>query len=487
VLRSAFPSRRRVRAILRVALLSSDVVALFLATVAASLIRFHRVFHINASPVLPISFNMIDLSFVMVGVWLIALWMEGLYDLSRVFWGTGEYSRVIRALSVGVIGVIIIEYALRAVAVSRAWTLLGWAFGCVFVIAGRALVRAGMAAQRRRGRLLRPTLIVGYNAEAVDILSAFRRNPGSGLMPVAFLANSNSEKLHFSQAQEAGIPCWGSAREIRSVLDEHYADTVLLVSSAFDHDVLARIIAELRDRDIDIQLSSGLFDVTTSRILIREQAGIPLITIRSVSFAPWKRAVKRTFDLVVGALIVLVGTPLWLAFALAIKIDSRGPVFYRQERVGRAGAPFGMFKFRSMYQDADERLAGLQASGANEATGPLFKMEDDPRVTRMGKWLRKYSIDEFPQLINVLLGNMSLVGPRPPLPSETALYTDSHWRRMEVIPGMTGLWQVSGRSRLTFEEMVRLDLFYIENWSVSFDIGLLLRTIPAVLFARGAY
>ncbi|MEI7814774.1 MAG: sugar transferase, partial [Coriobacteriia bacterium] len=197
--------------------------------------------------------------------------------------------------------------------------------------------------------------------------------------------------------------------------------------------------------------------------------------------------VKRAFDLVVGVVIVIIGTPIWLAVALAIKIDSSGPVFYRQERIGRAGRPFGMFKFRSMCSDADERLFDLRAAGANEATGPLFKMEDDPRVTRVGRWMRKYSVDEFPQLINVLLGEMSLVGPRPPLPEETASYDASHWRRMEVIPGMTGLWQVSGRSRLTFDEMMRLDLYYIENWSVGADIGLLLRTIPAVLFARGAY
>ena len=194
---------------------------------------------------------------------------------------------------------------------------------------------------------------------------------------------------------------------------------------------------------------------------------------------------KRTFDLVVGGLIVLLGTPLWLLIAVGIKLQTPGPVFYRQERIGRDGKPFGMFKFRSMYVDAEARLAEIRA--ANEATGPLFKMKDDPRVTRIGKWMRKYSIDEFPQLINVLKGEMSLVGPRPPLPSETEQYSDHHWRRMEVLPGMTGLWQVSGRSRLTFDEMVRLDLFYIENWSVGFDMSLILRTIPAVLLARGAY
>jgi exopolysaccharide biosynthesis polyprenyl glycosylphosphotransferase len=484
---SAFPARRKRRATVRGALLLSDVVALLVATQAASLIRFGQLRHVGTSPNLPIWFNIVDLSLVMIGVWIVALAFEGLYDLSRVFWGTGEYTRVIRALSTGVIGVIVIEYALKASEISRGWTALAWALGCVCVIGGRALVRGVIASRRRRGRFLRPTLIVGSNAEALGIVNALRKNPESGLVPIGCLASSQTEKLELDYCVAEGVPCLGTARDIRDVFDEHYVDTVLIASTAFDHDVLARIINDLRGLDVDIQLSSGLFDVTTSRVMIREASGIPLITIRSVSFAPWKRFVKRTFDLVVGGLIILVGLPLWALLVLAIKLDSRGPVLYRQRRVGRGGTFFDMLKFRSMQADAAERLDELRASGANEATGPLFKMRDDPRVTRIGKWMRKFSIDEFPQLLNVMRGEMSLVGPRPPLPEETVSYSTHHWRRMEVLPGMTGLWQVSGRSRLTFEEMIHLDLFYIENWSVAFDLGLLVRTIPAVLFARGAY
>ena len=259
----------------------------------------------------------------------------------------------------------------------------------------------------------------------------------------------------------------------------------MIASTAFSPDVLARVITDLRGRDVDIEISSGLLDVSTSRVLIREVSGVPLITVRGVSFSRGKRLVKRTFDLLVGVSIIAVGMPVWILLALIIKLESRGPVFYRQTRIGRGGHPFEMYKFRSMTVGADQVRDQLAAD--NEASGPLFKMQDDPRVTRVGTWLRKFSIDEFPQLINVMRGEMSLVGPRPPLPGETSEYSAHHWRRMEVPPGMTGLWQVSGRSRLTFDEMIRLDLFYIENWSVGFDIGLILRTIPAVLFARGAY
>jgi exopolysaccharide biosynthesis polyprenyl glycosylphosphotransferase len=483
---SVFPTRRRRRAIVRGALLLADAAALLLATQSASLLRFGRLFNVGASENLPRWFNIFDLSFVMIAVWLVVLWSEGLYDLSRVFWGTGEYSRVIRALTTGVVGVIVIEYAFKAIAISRGWTALAWALACAFVIGGRALVRVWIGWERRHGRLLRPTLVVGFNPEAVGIIRALRKNTESGLVPVGCLASSQADRLALDHCAD-DVPCLGSAGDIRAVLADHFVDTVLIASTAFDHDVLARVINDLRDLDVDIQLSSGLFDVTTSRVQIREASGIPLITIRSVSFAPWKRFVKRTFDLVVGGLILAVGLPVWIIVALGIKLDSPGPVLYHQRRVGRAGVEFAMLKFRSMYEDADDRLAELRAAGSNEATGPLFKMRDDPRVTRIGRWMRVFSVDEFPQLLNVMRGEMSLVGPRPPLPDETSEYTDHHWRRMEVLPGLTGLWQVSGRSRLTFEEMIRLDLFYIENWSVGFDLGLMLRTIPAVLFARGAY
>jgi exopolysaccharide biosynthesis polyprenyl glycosylphosphotransferase len=249
--------------------------------------------------------------------------------------------------------------------------------------------------------------------------------------------------------------------------------------------VLARIVAELRTLDVEVNVSSGLFEVMTSRVLVSEVAGVPLVTIRGISLTPSRMALKRAFDLLVSGLVLIVGLPIWAICALLVKLTSPGPLFYSQGRIGRHGEPFRMYKFRTMYVDADARLEALRAE--NEASGPIFKMRNDPRVTAVGRWLRKFSIDEVPQVINVFTGEMSFVGPRPPLPYETREYEDRHWRRLEVTPGMTGLWQVSGRSSLTFEEMVRLDVFYIENWSVGLDVAIILRTVPAVLFARGAY
>jgi len=457
---------------MQLALLSSDILMLGLGTAFASLMRFGQIRHVEAIKDFGLNLQFADLSAVIIVIAIVCLWYEGLYDIDRVFWGTGEYSRVARGLSLAVVVFIMATYALKLPGLSRGWVVYVWGFGIALVVLGRSVVRMMLSAARRRGHLLRATLIVGYNEEAAELITRLKADTSSGLQPVACLASSREGTLGL-QFCTGDVECLGAAGDIRHVLQARNFDTVVIASTAFDPDILSRIITDLRGFDVDIELSSGLLDVTTSRVLIREISGVPLITVRGVTFSPAKRFAKRTFDLVVGLLIVIVGMPLWILFALMIKLDSRGPVFYRQTRVGRGGEQFGMFKFRSMTDGADRALGELAA--ANEASGPLFKMHDDPRVTRVGKWMRKFSIDEFPQLINVVLGQMSLVGPRPPLPQETERYSNFHWRRMEVLPGMTGLWQVSGRSRLTFDEMVRLDLFYIENWSVGFDMGLMLR------------
>jgi exopolysaccharide biosynthesis polyprenyl glycosylphosphotransferase len=479
------PRARRV-AYVRALLLVSDILALIFATVAATLSRFGEISHEQQVSELgrTYSIQFVGLAAVVVLLCLIAMAFEHLYDLDRVFWGTGEYTRVLRSISFGVAAFVMLTYLLHFPAISRVWLGLAWVFGIVCAILGRSLVRLLLASSRRRGKLLRPALIVGFNPEAADLMHRLFADTSSGLMPVAYLASSEVDRFALGDF-EGAVPCVGTARDVARVLDETYIDTVIVTSTAFDPDVLARIIADMRGREIDIQVSSGLLDITTSRVLVREISGVPLITIRAVSFTPRQRLIKRSFDLLVGGLIALVGMPVWLLIAAMIKLESKGPVFYSQTRIGRSGQPFEMLKFRSM--DADAHATRDQLEASNEASGPLFKIQDDPRVTRVGKWLRKFSFDEFPQIVNVLRGEMALVGPRPPLPEESEKYTDHHWRRMEVVPGMTGLWQVSGRSRLTFDEMIRLDLFYIENWSVGFDMSIILRTLPAVILARGSY
>lgn len=461
-----------------------DTCALLGATLLAAYIRFDSLFSVAGLENIHASINYYEISMAVTILWLITLALEGMYDLERLTWGAGEFSRVLRALGLGVVFFILATYAFKTPGLSRAWTLLAFALAVVLVSSGRLAVRIWMHSTRRRGRMHRRTLVVGTNSEALSIIRALLKNPAQGLTPVGCLASSKSDELELDYC-DGLVQGLGHAREVKSVVLAHDIDTVVIAGSAFDHEVISRIIAELRGLDVSIHVSSGLFDILTSRVLVRDVAGVPLITVKGISLSKHNLLTKRIFDIAVATAVVLGGLPIWLAIAAAIKVDSKGPVFYKQARVGMNGAPFGMYKFRSMADDADARLAQLIED--NEATGPLFKMKNDPRITRMGKWMRKFSVDEFPQLLNVLRGEMSLVGPRPPLIHETHHYTENHWRRMEVPPGMTGLWQVSGRSSLSFDEMVRLDLYYIENWSVGFDIALIMRTVPAVVFARGAY
>lgn len=465
-------------------MLAFDSVALLGATFLATIARF-------ASLETEVSFEgaTTSISYAFVSVlatvlWLVFLASERLYDPDRLFRGADELSRVARGLSLGVVALILATYMLKMPGLSRLWTLLAWLFSVVAVTSGRLVLRLLVRSMRRRGRLVKRTLLVGSNSEAADIVRFIGAHTTAGYAIVGGLASSQADRLALDFCAP-DVRCLGAARELGDIIIAYDIEAVIIASSAFDHDVLARMIAELRGTGVSIHVSSGLFEVLTTRVLVSEVSGVPLITVRGISLSPTAMLTKRVFDIVVSSAVVLLGLPVWIAVVLALKLDSPGPVFYRQQRIGKGGRSFGMFKFRSMVVDADARLKEL--AEANEASGPLFKMKDDPRITRVGKWMRRFSVDEFPQLLNVLKGEMSLVGPRPPLPSESEQYTDRHWRRMEVVPGMTGLWQVSGRSSLTFDEMVRLDLFYIENWSVGLDITIMARTVPAVLLARGAY
>ena len=460
-----------------------DLAAMSAAGLTAVWLRFGT-FRVGVAIELDTTLQYWQLALIVPWVWLLFLLFEGLYDLDRLSWSFAEVSRIARALALGVVGVIILTFAVKLPGLSRWWLLFTWLFSVVLVFFGRLIVQRVLSYLRGRGKMQYRTLVVGTNAEALRIVSVLGKTRAHGLVPIGCLSSPAVDACE-EEMCAADVPCLGPAEDIASVVRENDTDAVVIASSAFDHDVIADMISELRQASVRIHISSGLFEVLTTRVFVREVAGMPLITIKRLGFTGLNRVLKRMFDIVVSLTLIVIGSPLWLALAIAIKVTSRGPVFYRQERVGRRGACFGMFKFRSMVADAD--VLREELGEANEADGPIFKIRNDPRVTSVGRFMRKFSLDEFPQLINVFIGDMSLVGPRPPIPSETEQYGERHWRRMEVLPGMTGLWQVSGRSDLSFDEMVRLDLFYIENWSLMFDITLLLRTIPAVFGGSGAY
>jgi exopolysaccharide biosynthesis polyprenyl glycosylphosphotransferase len=315
-------------------------------------------------------------------------------------------------------------------------------------------------------------LIVGANGVGEALATEF----ASHYQVVGFVDNG-SDLEHLQE-----FPLLGPIAQLEQLVHTHAIDELVIALPASRREQVGRIIARGFHRPVTVKVLPGLHDLLPRRFEVHDVGGRSYIGFTPVAPVSW---LKRAVDvlLTAGGLVAL--SPLLLAVMIAIKLDSSGPIFYRQERVGKNGRRFGMLKFRSMVMNADEKLAELRSR--NEASGPLFKMRDDPRVTRVGRFIRRWSLDELPQLFNVLRGEMSLVGPRPPLPAEVAQYEDWQHGRLRAVPGLTGLWQVSGRSEVPFHDMVRLDLHYIRSWSLSLDIEIMLRTIPAVLSNRGAY
>jgi exopolysaccharide biosynthesis polyprenyl glycosylphosphotransferase len=282
-----------------------------------------------------------------------------------------------------------------------------------------------------------------------------------------------------------GLHLLGSRAELARVLDEVRPDEVILTEADFDERTVLEVVEQAHRQGIKVRLAPDTTELLVQRGEYVPGQGAPLFELRPPVLTGWEWAVKRTFDLVLSILAIVVGLPLWALIALAVKIDSRGPVFFVDRRVGVGEREFGMLKFRTMVVEAPELQPELE--DANEAEGALFKIRDDPRVTRVGRFLRRFSLDEIPQVVNVVKGEMSLVGPRPLPLRDYKLLEDWHRARYRVLPGMTGLWQISGRSGLSFDDLVRLDFTYLENWSIWLDVSIIAKTIPAVVARRGAY
>jgi exopolysaccharide biosynthesis polyprenyl glycosylphosphotransferase len=287
------------------------------------------------------------------------------------------------------------------------------------------------------------------------------------------------------RAYEDGLPVLGSLDAVSHILAERDVDELIVTDSGFSERELLELVEHAHRRGVKVRIAPTTAELLLQRAEYLPGQGAPLFELRPPALAGADWALKRIFDVVGASLLIVVGLPLWLAIAAAIKLSSQGPVFYRDRRIGLGEQEFGMMKFRTMYADAAQRQSALEA--ANEASGPLFKIKDDPRVTPVGRVLRRFSLDEMPQVLNVLWGEMSLVGPRPLPIRDYEQLEPWHRKRYAVLPGMTGLWQVSGRIDLSFDDLVRLDFYYLENWSIWLDISILAKTLPAVVARRGAY
>ena len=420
------------------------------------------------------------------------LWLSGLlplallavlvvsraYERRFLFVGTDEYQRVFRG-GVGLIaGVAVVSYALD-LDLARSYVLAALPTAMVSAVVLRFALRKRLHFARARGERLRRVIVVGHELSVIGITRQLRRERYHGLEVVGACLPPDHDGV-------IDLPVFGTFDDVATAVDAADADTVVVLSCPeLDGAALRRLAWRLERDEVDLVVASALIDVAGARTTIRPFDGLPMLHVEHPRLHGGARVVKDLVDRIGALALLILFGPLLLVVALCVRVTSRGPVLFRQVRVGRDGSEFRIFKFRSMYVDAEARLAELRH--LNEHDGVLFKMRDDPRVTPAGRWLRRLSLDELPQLLNVIAGQMSLVGPRPPLPAEVAVYADDVRRRLAVKPGMTGLWQVSGRSDLSWEEAVRLDLRYVENWSLSLDLVILLRTMTAVVRSSGAY
>ncbi|WP_258222568.1 sugar transferase [Microbacterium sp. HMWF026] len=404
--------------------------------------------------------------------WMLALALSGSRQERVIAYGVAEY-RLVVAASLQVFGIVAIAAYLTTAELSRGYFLLSLPVGCLALVAGRALCRRMLARRRRTGEMGTHVVLIGSPEENARVAAELDRQPSAGLRVIG---------VH-GLDRTPGRSSWSEeqSERLRRRLDDLDADGVLVSGSAvLDAHDIRRIGWSLDPGGRQLIVAVNLTDVAGPRLHTRPVAGLPLVHVETPRYSRAQQLSKRAFDVVGASALVLLLSPVFAVVALLVRASGPGPILYRQERVGQGGIPFGMLKFRSMVDGADSELQGLlQAQGRSES--PLFKVERDPRITPVGRWLRRYSLDELPQLFNVIAGRMSLVGPRPQRDAEVAFYDDDARRRLIVRPGMSGLWQVSGRSSLTWEDAIRLDLFYVENWSLVGDIAILAKTFRAVL------
>jgi len=464
----------------RTALVVTDAVVVALAMLFAQAVKF------NQSLGMILAANPKTLLGMSIGiVWLVMLAAFRTRETRHVGTGTWEYQRVLRA-SLATFGLVAVVALFVYRDIARGYLLLALPVGLCALLLDRMLWRSWLVARRREGRCLTGAFVVGSHQDATRVVrQLMQQQHRAGYKPVGVAFTDGSGRATSAAVDDRLVPLV-SVDEVPALTRATGTRAVIVAGDLpGGREQVQDLGWQLENSGTELILVSSLTDVAGPRIHMRPVEGLPMLHVDLPQYEGINHTMKRGIDLVLGGLAVLLLSPVLAAVALAVKLESRGPVLFRQQRVGVAGSPFTMFKFRSMVVDAEARLTQLARS--NEGSGLLFKMRDDPRVTRVGRFIRRYSLDELPQLFNVLNGTMSLIGPRPPLPREVAEYEGRVHRRLLIKPGITGLWQVSGRSNLSWEESVKLDLYYVENWSILTDFVVLLKTVRAVLKRDGAY
>jgi exopolysaccharide biosynthesis polyprenyl glycosylphosphotransferase len=413
-------------------------------------------------------------------LWVLSVGLAGGYDPRFIGVGSDEFRRMLNGAVSLTAMVAIASYAVKF-EVARGYMVIALPCATLFDLVVRHQLRRRLHRMRSRGACMRRVVAVGHAPAVADLIGELRRGTYHGLSVVgACLAGGTM------LGEIAGVPVLGGLTNVTTAVGYLGADTVAVLACPEMNGIRLRELAwDLEKTGTDMCVAAALLDVAGPRTTIRPVAGLPLLHVDHPELAGGKQVLKGVFDKAVALSVLILLMPLFAGIMLAIRLGDHGPVFFRQTRVGKGGHTFPVWKFRTMVVDAEQRRAELSA--LNESDGALFKMRRDPRVTTAGGWLRRYSLDELPQLFNVVLGDMSLVGPRPALPTEAAKYGDHMRRRLVVKPGITGLWQVNGRSDLPWDEAVRLDLRYVENWSLALDLQILWKTWSAVVRGHGAY
>jgi exopolysaccharide biosynthesis polyprenyl glycosylphosphotransferase len=420
------------------------------------------------------------LSLALPVLWVAALWLAGAYDVRFIGTGSDEFRKVLNAGVSLTAAVAIFSYAIN-LELSRAYVVIALPSITVFDVVARYAVRKRLHTKRAHGKCLHNVVAVGHELAVADLVTELSRDKYHGLTVVGACVVRPGEC-----DEVVGVPVYGGLDDITAAVKSFGADTVAVTTCPEMDGVRLRSLAwELEKTGTDLCVSPALLDVAGPRTTIRPTAGLTLLHVDHPQLSGFRLVLKDLFDRCAAAAALVMLAPVMAALAATVWLNDRGPVLFTQMRVGKDGHSFRMYKFRTMVVDAEQRRTQLLVS--NDSDGVLFKLRQDPRVTAVGVHLRRWSVDELPQLFNVFLGHMSLVGPRPALPDEAEMYAEHVRRRLVVKPGLTGLWQVSGRSDLSWDESVRLDLRYVENWSFALDLQILWKTIAVLVRRSGAY
>jgi exopolysaccharide biosynthesis polyprenyl glycosylphosphotransferase len=419
--------------------------------------------------------------------WMLALWINHSRSQRIIGSGAEEYRRVWLG-TVSAFGGVAVVSMLFKLEIARGYLMVALPAGIALLMLFRWIARRAVGKARQKyGRCITRVLVVGHNSAVRDLAIALAREPWSGYQVVGACVSGPPTPSKITINGVGEIPTFGNESNVVGAVTATNSHAVAVTATEqLDGRRIRDLSWDLEKIDIDLLVAPGVVDVAGPRLHMRPVAGLPLIHVEKPRYHGAKQFQKRFFDAGFSGMVLLFGSPLLLAIAVAVKLSSKGPVFYRQERIGLDGEAFEMIKFRTMVDGADTMLDDLADQNESDG-GVLFKIREDPRITPVGRLLRKYSLDEIPQFINVLKRDMSVVGPRPPLASEVKTYDDYAKRRLLVRPGITGLWQVSGRSDLSWEDSVRLDLFYVENWSMMADLLIALKTVRVVFSHAGAY